>query len=660
MKRALNSVEKIISSHLLPGSRLGGIVSISPAHVMTHDNTAAVMPKFQEIWRLAGGTPRVFRSSQPVFTLDHNIQDKGADNLATYQRIEAFAKQHEVEFFPAGRGIGHQVMVEEGFTAPGSLVVASDSHSNMYGGVACLGTPIVRTDAASVWCTGQTWWQTPPVAHLELTGSLTKGVTGKDVILALCAAFSEDEVLNHAVEFGGPGVSTLSIDERLTIANMTTEWGAIAGLFPADDVLGSWIETQVKFHRGRQHKRWNDGMLSAFEKAKQLMQPDAGAHYRKRLWLDLSTVSPMVTGPNSVKVAASVRELEKKRIRVDKAYLVSCVNARVSDISAAAAILKGQRVHPSVKMYVAAASSKVQESCEQTGDWQTLVDAGVTILPPGCGPCIGLGTGLLEKGEVGISATNRNFEGRMGSRDAQAYLASPEVVAQSALCGYISGSDRAIQQQGPLKYEIVNVGEEGAAPRTSPVPTALVPGFPAEIKGPIIFCNADNVNTDGIYAGKYTYKPMAREEQAKVVMSNYDDNFVKLLQKGDILVSGANFGTGSSREQAATALLAAGIRVVVAHSFSETYMRNAWNNGLIVLESPRLVQALRQHLGEAEQSARTIRSGTLRVNFVDGKLVHGDSGLEVPIAPLGQVAQELIVAGGLETWTARKVKELQQ
>ena len=214
----------------------GDYISISPAHVMTHDNTGAVIPKFESI-----GATEIANPRQVVHTLDHNIQDKSEKNLRKYRKIELFSSDMGVDFYPAGRGIGHQIMCEEGYAWPGTMVVASDSHSNMYGGLGCLGTPIVRTDAAALWATSRTWWQIPPVARVELKGKMNPGVAGKDVILALCGFFKNDEVLNHAVEFVGDGVSLLSIDERLAIANMTTEWGALAGVFPIDDITIKWL-----------------------------------------------------------------------------------------------------------------------------------------------------------------------------------------------------------------------------------------------------------------------------------------------------------------------------------------------------------------------------------------------------------------------------------
>ncbi|HID39473.1 MAG TPA: homoaconitase, partial [Calditrichaeota bacterium] len=193
---AQNLIEKIVQKFAVgldnkTEVHSGAYITIQPAYVMTHDNTGAVIPKFHSI-----GAKKISNPRQPVFTLDHNIQDTSEKNLQKYAKIEAFAKKMGVDFYPAGRGIGHQIMIEEGYAFPGTMVVASDSHSNMYGGVGCLGTPIVRTDAAAIWATGRTWWQIPPVAKVVFRGQLRSGVTGKDVILALAGYFNHDEVLN--------------------------------------------------------------------------------------------------------------------------------------------------------------------------------------------------------------------------------------------------------------------------------------------------------------------------------------------------------------------------------------------------------------------------------------------------------------------------------
>jgi homoaconitate hydratase len=207
--------------------RSGDYLAIRPKHVMSHDNTGAIIPKFAEM-----GAERMADPRQPVFCLDHDIQNTDPKNLAKYAKIEAFAKKHGVDFYPAGRGIGHQVMVEEGYATPGSLVVASDSHSNLYGAVGALGTPVVRADAAAIWATGETWWQVPPIARVHLTGKLPPDCSAKDVIVVLCGVFNKDEALNHVVEFYGPGCATLDMEGRLTIANMTHRVGDAGGDFP--------------------------------------------------------------------------------------------------------------------------------------------------------------------------------------------------------------------------------------------------------------------------------------------------------------------------------------------------------------------------------------------------------------------------------------------
>ncbi len=427
-----NYIEKIVQKYAVninPNEKVhsGEIISFRPAYVMTHDNTGAVIPKFKSI-----GATKFFNPRQVVNTLDHNIQDESPKNLEKYRKIEEFSTSMGADFYPAGRGIGHQIMCEEGYVLPGTFVVASDSHSNMYGGLGALGTPVVRTDAAAIWATGQTWWQIPPVAKVVLSGKLRKGVFGKDVIIALAGIFNNDEVLNHAIEFAGDGIRHLSIEQRLTIANMTTEWGALAGVFPVDEITLGWLKERAEYIAKRglegvnsdadsvrgEHPRLNVKKIEEIERNIDELKADDDAFYAKEITLDLSTIEPVVSGPHTVKKMHSVREMKNNHIRINKAYLVSCVNSRLDDIKSAAETIGSNKVAEGVEFYIAAASRDVQKEAEKHGYWQTLINAGAIPLPPGCGPCIGLGTGLLKAGEVGISATNRNFKGRMGSPDA--------------------------------------------------------------------------------------------------------------------------------------------------------------------------------------------------------------------------------------------------
>lgn len=639
-------VEKIAQSHLVEGPnrplRTGDFVSIRPHRVMTHDNTSAVMSKFKGI-----GAKKVKDPKQIVFTLDHDIQNQDESNLKKYRAIEAFAKEQGIDFYPAGSGIGHQIMVERGYVVPGSFVVASDSHSNMYGALGAVGTPIVRTDAAAVWATGEFWWQIPRSVEVVLEGKLPQGATGKDVIITLCGLYNHDEVLNAAIEFSGPGVTSLSMDARLSISNMTTEWGPLVGFFPVDQVTISYLRGVHQRLKALGVERFTESDIARW--AGNPPRPDADAVYAAKITLDLSQVTPHVSGPDSVQVMQSLAEMQRKKVAIQKAYLVSCVNSRLEDLEAAAQVLRGKRVAPGVQFYLGAASKWVQEEAERRGTWKTLMDAGAHPLPAGCGPCIGLGVGLLEKGEVGISATNRNFKGRMGSRDAQCYLASPEVVAASAVAGYIRGPHE-FADRAPARSI-----QEFTAPAGSEK-VEILRGFPERVHGRLVFMPQDNVNTDAIYGKDYTYRDdMTKEMMAKVVMENYDPEFAARTQAGDVIVGGFNFGTGSSREQAVTCLKAKGIPLVIAASFSQTYLRNAYNNGFLCVEVPELVKALRSQFEKeiGEKNKTIIPGDEIDIDFTSSLISWRDQ--KFPFPALGSVPQSLVIAEGVENLVAKRL-----
>ena len=648
-------VEKIAQKHMTEGPtrplRTGDFLSIRPHRCMTHDNTSAVMSKFKGI-----GAKKVKDSQQLTFALDHDIQNQDESNQKKYRAIEAFAKEQGVDFYPAGSGIGHQIMVERGYVVPGSFVVASDSHSNMYGALGAIGTPIVRTDAAAVWAMGEFWWQIPRSIRVVLEGKLPDGVTGKDVIITLCGLYNHDECLNAAVEFTGPGVASLSMDARLSISNMTTEWGPLVGWFPVDEVTIQYlrgVHQQFKAmgtSMSKDKERFSEKDIESWEKNPPA--PDADAVYAARITLDLGQVTPYVSGPDTVQVMQSVAEIEKNKVAIQKAYLISCVNSRLEDLEAAAKVLKGQKVASRVKFYLSAASKWVQEDAEKRGIWRTLIDAGAHPLPSGCGPCIGLGVGLLEAGEVGISATNRNFKGRMGSRDAKCYLASPGVVAASAVAGYIRGphefADRAPQR---AYTELASASALGTAEKVE-----ILPGFPQRVKGRLVFMPQDNINTDAIYGKDYTYRDdMTREMMAKVVMENYDPQFAARAKAGDVIVSQFNFGTGSSREQAVTCLKAKGIPLVIAASFSQTYLRNAFNNGFLCIEVPGFVARVREQFAkEIAAKQKTIIPGDeIDIDFTSSTI--NWRGEKFTFPALGSVPQSLVIAGGVENLVAKQL-----
>ncbi len=629
-------VEKISQAHLAEGPRrplrTGDFVAIRPLRVMTHDNTSAVIKKFQTI-----GAKKIQNPKQLVFALDHDIQAKDDANEHKYEAIQGFARFHGVDFYPADSGIGHQIMVERGYVLPGSFVVASDSHSNIYGALGAAGTPIVRTDAAAAWATGDFWWQIPRSVQVVLEGTLPAGATGKDVIITLCGLYNHDEVLNSAVEFSGPGVACLSMDARFSISNMSTEWGSLVGWFPVDDVTIKYLQNVKQRLALQGIERFADRDITNW--TENPPQPDPDAVYAARIVLDLSQVTPHVSGPETVRIMTSLTEIAKQKIPIRKAYL----NSRVEDLAAAATVLRGKKIAPEVKFYLGAASKWVQEEAERRGIWQTLLDAGANPLPAGC---TGLGIGVIEPGEVAISATDRNFEGRMGSSDAKCYLASPEVVAASAAAGYIRGHYKMADRTPARTYQEFPSG--AAAEKVE-----ILPGFPQRLKGRLVFLPQDNVTADAIY-GKVDDN-VTPETMAKVVMKNYDPQFASRTRAGDVVVSGFNFGTGSSREPAATGLKAKGIALMIAASFSQTYLRNAYNNGFLCIEVAGLAQRLREQFAkEIAAKEKTIIPGDeIAIDFTSGMIAWRGEKFAFPA--LGSVPQSLVIAEGVENLVAKRL-----
>jgi homoaconitate hydratase len=420
------------------------------------------------------------------------------------------------------------------------------------------------------------------------------------------------------------------------------------GWFPVDAVTIEYLRGVHARLKALGVERFSEKDIAAWEKNP--VAPDADAAFAARITLDLAQVTPHVSGPDTVQAMQSLAEIEKKKVAIQKAYLISCVNSRLEDLAAAASVLDGKKIATGVQFYLSAASNWVQEEAERRGIWQTLLNAGAQPLPSGCGPCIGLGVGLLEAGEVGISATNRNFKGRMGSRDAKCYLASPEVVASSAVAGYIRGPHSFANLTLQRAYTELAASAGGAEK------VEILAGFPQRVRGRLVFMPQDNVNTDAIYGKDYTYRDdMTPEMMAKVVMENYDPQFAGRTNAGDVIVSQFNFGTGSSREQAVTCLKAKGIPLVIAASFSQTYLRNAFNNGFLCIEVPELVARLREQFAKeiADKEKTIIPGDEIDIDFTSSVISWRGETFSFPA--LGSVPQSLVIAGGVENLVAKKL-----
>jgi 3-isopropylmalate/(R)-2-methylmalate dehydratase large subunit len=362
------------------------------------------------------GADGVFDPDRIAVVIDHMVPAPTAEAAAVHQRIrEHVARLGIATFYDGGEGICHQLLPERGHIRPGMLVVGTDSHTTTYGALAAGGTGIGTSEMVYAMATGRLWFRVPETLRYEFAGALQPRVSWKDVILHLAGTFGSDGAQYRSMEFGGPGATGADMSSRLTVSNMALEMGAKFGLFAADAVTAEYLG--------------EDGFEDEW-------QPDPGASYEAVHQVDLTALTPQVALPHDVGNVTSV-DLAGD-LRIDQAFIGSCTNGRIEDLRAAAAVLAGRHIAPGVRLLVAPASRGVLLQAIEEGVIGTLVEAGASVLPSGCGPCFGGHGGLLGPGERCIGTHNRNFMGRMGSAEAEIYLASPETVAASAVTGVIT------------------------------------------------------------------------------------------------------------------------------------------------------------------------------------------------------------------------------
>jgi len=394
---------------------VGQIVTVKPAHLLTHDNTAAIIGKIGPELDQYG----VVRPDLSIIVLDHVTPAANEKTATGHQQVRAFVEKHGIQnFYDVGVGICHQVVVERGHAKPGTVIVGSDSHTCSYGAIGCFSTGIDRTEAACLMLTGETWLKVPPTIKVTLHGGFPRGVGAKDLILRIIGDIGADGATYHAVEFHGD-VANLSVEERFTVANMGIEMGAKAAAFPVDEQTAAYLDT-VGVARDAYEPVW----------------ADADAAYVRELEYDLSKLEPVVACPHTVDNVKPIGEVAGTRVH--QCLIGTCTNGRLSDLHQAADVLKGRQVSSNTRLLVLPASRRVYTAAAKDGTLAALTEAGALVLPPGCGPCLGAHQGVLAPGEACISTANRNFKGRMGCKEAEIYLASPATVAASALHGVVT------------------------------------------------------------------------------------------------------------------------------------------------------------------------------------------------------------------------------
>jgi len=408
--------QKILAAHAgLPAVRAGDLIEAKLDLVMGNDITAPVAIEVFE----DAGFREVFDRDRVAILLDHYTPCKDISSAQLCRAAREFARaQRLTHFYDVGEvGIEHALIPEKGLAAPGECVIGADSHTCTYGALGAFSTGVGSTDMAAGMATGENWFRVPDAIRVTLTGALPPYVSGKDVILHLIGEIGVDGALYRSLEFAGPGVAALSMDDRFTIANMAIEAGAKNGIFPVD-------EKTVEYVSGRVDRPW-----TAYE-------ADPDAEYAREVVIDLASLAPTVSMPH---LPSNTKTIEEVRgLPIDQAVIGSCTNGRVSDLRVAAAILKGRKVAPGVRCIVIPATPEVSRACIREGLAEIFLDAGCVFSTPTCGPCLGGHMGCLAEGERAVSTTNRNFVGRMGHTESEVVLASPAVAAASAVCGCLA------------------------------------------------------------------------------------------------------------------------------------------------------------------------------------------------------------------------------
>ncbi len=409
--------EKILGAKAGKRVKAGEIVTVSPDYILSHDNSAAVINEFRRL-----GIEKVKQPNKIVIVLDHVVPASTEKYAQNHKVIREFVEEQGIpNFFDVQNGICHQVFTENGFAMPGKLILGADSHTTSYGAFGAFSAGIGRSEAASIWATDEIWLKVPETIRIEIEGKLPPMVYAKDVILRIIGEGGSDRANYKAVEFTGQAVHDFTLASRLVLANMAAEMGAKNGYFFPDERTFSWLE----------------------ERAKDEYEPvlsDADADYEAILKYDVSSLEPQIACPHTVDNVKPVSEVEG--LPFHQAIIGTCTNGRLEDLKVAAQILKGRKVHRAIRVLIIPASRREYLMALLEGVLEAFVESGCLVLNPGCGPCLGAHQGILAPGERALSTANRNFRGRMGSRDSEIYLASPATVVASALEGKITDPRR--------------------------------------------------------------------------------------------------------------------------------------------------------------------------------------------------------------------------
>ena len=598
-------VEKILSRHAGRPVRPGDIVDIAIDARVARDFGGANVVK-----NLRDHGLGIADVSKTFFTFDCNPGGSDQKYAANQHACRQFARERAVNLFDIDAGIGTHIAVEEGLVGPGGTLVSTDSHANILGAVGAFGQGMGDQDIAAAWAFGRVWFKVPPSVRIALKGKLPAGATAKDVALRLLLEFGASGLLGTSAELYGEAVDGLGLSDRITIASMATEMGAIILLFPP-----------------------NRAVLEHFEglgKAPAPLYADPDAAYERTVEIDVSGLEPLISRPGHPEDVVPVRLVAGAKI--DSVVIGSCTNGRFEDLEAAAAVLRGRRVAPGVVLKVVPATRRVWRRALDAGLVGVFAEAGALVGNPGCAGCAEGQIGQNGPGEVTVSTGNRNFAGKQGK--GSVYLASPATAAASAVAGVIAAADAI--PAAPAVF---------ARPAGAPVPAASAAGAkpaavpsapkPTVLRGRVWVVDRDNVDTDMIFHNRHlaVTDPAQMGRYAFGNLPGWED-FPAKAAPGDIVVAGSNFGAGSSRQQAVDCFKSLGVAAIVARSFGAIYERNAVNAGLPVLAGDLIGAGL----ASGEEIA---------VDLATGEVTRTATGETLRVAAFSEIQMAIYRKGGL-------------
>jgi len=631
--------EKVLSEHLISGKMIPGEdIAIRIDQTLTQDATGTMAYlQFEAL-----GLKKV-KTELSVSYVDHNTLQASFENADDHMFLQSVASKYGIYFSRPGNGICHQVHLER-FGAPGKTLLGSDSHTPTGGGLGMIAMGAGGLDVAVAMGGGPFYLKMPEIVNVRLKGKLQSFVAAKDIILEVLRQLSVKGGVGRIIEYGGPGVASLSVPERATITNMGAELGATTSIFPSDENTKKYLQWQK---RGKSFRK---------------MEADPDAEYSKVVEIDLNKLQPLIAQPHSPDNVIEVKKL--KKVKVNQVSIGSCTNSSLSDLMTTARLLKGKSVHPEVSLTISPGSKQVFKEIAANGALADIIDSGARILESACGPCIGMGQAPNTEA-VSVRSFNRNFLGRSGTKSANVYLASPETCVACALNGFITDPRELGRYPRVVLPKTIKIDDAGIIPPSkTPAKVKVVRGpniaalplnkeMAKSINGEILLKVGDNITTDHIMPAGAKILPL-RSNIPKIsgfVYNVVDPDFPKRAKEkgGGFIIGGDNYGQGSSREHAALAPMYLGIKMVAVKSFARIHLANLINFGIlpVTFSDPADYDKINQ--GDTFEIP-DIKKAVKSADFVEAKNKTNGVTYKFNIN-LTPRQREIIISGGLLNYT---------